>query len=351
MSSAPVLRIYGIHTEHLTQRATRFHGNIQQLRTAAIGLGYRVVPRLVLKPDVGKITDSLKEYGEKVSYEPTGDSEIDMQRQVFSTEMLSNFEKHREAWRHIMEIPDEQVGEKDLFLVIEDDSYLLGDGLEGWKFVLNTAHAEEWDMIHLGIAQTESKANYVILNRVSKVLPSKDAYLISRAAAKRLYNELTDKYRFILRVQLSHYANQHKDFRILCPNKRVLIDGSKLGIFPSSIHVNNLLAFNNEYVTLLKLFNSPRLDKEIKTARQIYKAIEHLCSPEGSFIMGKIEEKLGNPHEARRLYENSFAYMKANQGIINGRSELVTNLIKLYSKYQSDVEECSRLPSKYSQLI
>jgi len=349
MLDRPVLRIFGIHTESLTLRGDRLHGVMQALRMAAIGAGYHVIPRLIIKPDVGKITENLKDYGDKVNYEPCGDGDFDSQRQVFSTEMLSNFEKHREAWRRISEV--ESVGEKDMFLIVEDDSYLLPEGLEGWKHVLATAASQQWDMIHLGIAQLDSKADYVPLNKIVKVLPSKDAYLITQQAAKRLYEQLTDKYRFVLRVQLSWFVHQHKDFQLMCPNRRVLIDGSKLGICPSSIHVNNVLVFNNEYMTLFKLYNSPRLTKEMKAVQNAYKIIEHLGCPEAVVLMGKIEEKLGNVGAAKMYLEKGVAAMKGGQGIINGRSELITTLIKLYGKHQADVDECSKMISKYSTLL
>lgn len=359
------LNIYGIHTQHLTIRAERFHDLLQKLRVVAIKCGYHVKIRLIIKPDVNEIQDLIKkttppaqqqndsnqpppdtrsEFEKRVQYIQTGDPDFDNNRTMFSMEMISNFEKHRAAWKHIVEGPHE---EGDLHMIIEDDSYLLPDGIDTWKTILNSHSEVDWDLMILGLAHLESKETFTDIRKFLKVLPSKDAYLITPDVAKKLYAD--DKFRYILRIQLSQYIYANKEIRVVCPNKRFLLDGSKLGISPSSVHTNNLLIFNNEYVTMLKGYQQQNInDKTMREITAAYKSVEHINSPEVTFIMAKIQEKLGNLETAKELCEKAFKQMKAAQGIVNGRSDIVSTVVDICAKHQPDIPKIKSKPSKYN---
>lgn len=344
--SGPTLWIYGIHTQSLTLRSLRLHTLIQELRTIAIDEGYNVVPRLVLKPDSIHIQEQIEKYGNEVTYDPCGVSDFDVHQTMFSTEILSNFEKHRAAWQIISK---RDANKNDLHLVVEDDSILLPEGSDTWRRVLKSAPKNEWDLLHLGISFESSSAEYCNVRKFLKVLPSKDAYLITQNAALRLYNGLImDKIRFTLRVQLSYYIAQHSDFKVYCPRNKCCIDGSKIGLVPSSVHVNNILSFNNEFIVMIRALNSPTVEKDMKSATSAYKVIEHLNSSEAHYVMGKLEEKVGHDAIAISYFERAFNSIKENQGILNGRSELITSMIAYYARNQPDVDECMKLPSKYS---
>ena len=409
-----MLNIYGIHTQKLTLRAERFHDLLQKLRVAAVKHGYHVNIRLILKPDVVDVQELMKQRTQaaptsatatsnadatsnistaadasatatsdanapastdadantaantaastaatapaadtrsdlekRVCYDPSGDVELDNLRQVFTMELISNFEKHRAAWSRIASSKED---ESALHMVIEDDSFLLPDGINTWNEVMTAASKPDadWDLIMLGLAQLDAKDVLADMRQFVRILPSKDAYLIKPALARRLCDD--QQFRFPVRIQMSQFILNNADVRVVCPNKRFLLDGSKLGVFASSIHPNNVLVFNNEFITLLKAYNQalPFNDQTQRDINLAYTSLQQINCPEGIFMMAKLMEKMGDTAKAYSMYVQAFEQFKKSQGIINGRSDTVTSIINLSASNQPDVAKCKSIPGKYA---
>jgi len=342
------LNIYGIHSEQYTKRAENLHGLIQQLRSTAMNKGYSVTPNLVLKPTTQNVQDAMQEHiAPKLCYDVCGDADFDNSRQNFSLEMISNFDKHVSVWKQIAESGGSD--ENDLFMVLEDDSYLLPNGLDVYLKLLESKF--DYDILFLGICINEKTPLQVQnIRKYVKILPTKDSYLIKKGLATRLYTAFTQDpkmYKYTLRIQLSYvFQKLLTNEKVMCLSQRFLIDGSKLGVFPSTIHVNNILLFNNDFMALFRLLKgSNSIDK--KTIAKYLKPLEALQSPDVYVLMGFLYEKSNDITSAVTSFEKGLKLFRMSDGIVNSRSEFLMKLISFYGKKQSDIEECKSLPSKY----
>jgi GR25 family glycosyltransferase involved in LPS biosynthesis len=350
MSESKSLYLYVIHTQAQTFRAARIHGVIQGIRTTAIKRGYNVNVRMILSPDPSDMHAKIQEYQGNVCYDPLNDPRFDELRQVLSVEMISNIEKHRDAWRRIAAL---DVGPKDLCMVIEDDVFQPNDAMQSLEELLDTHDAHEWDMLFLGLTNMSTPASEKLtvhpLHDLGPMLPAKDSYVLKPALAKQL-SEKWDKYRFILRVQLSWMFKQLPEARIMFPSKRVFMDGSKVGMVPSCIHPSNLLIFNREYMQLYHMLALPKeeLMRQMPKIKSIFETVRSLQSPDVLHIFGVLLFKAGRMDEAEASLLSAVENMKKQQGIVNSRSDLMNNLVQLYEHKQTDLAKICSKPSKYA---
>lgn len=344
------LYLYVIHTQHLKHRAIRIHGYIQQLRIAAMSKGFEVKPILVLSPDPTDIGQRMNEVQSKITYDAINDTEFDGQRQMLTTEILSNLEKHKDAWRRIAEVSAD-VAKHALFMIMEDDSILLPESIPNFVSLLDllSAPVEPWDIVVTGIAQPQNPAAHEVpqslvplANIGTSIIPCKDSYFIQQNTAARFLETLNnEKYRYSARVQLSWLIHKVANpvIRAFHPANRITLDGSKIGVCPSALHPNNVLIFNREYMELMSYLQKDQ--KTIKTAlpqiRSIFKGIQHLQSPDIMHLYGVLLFKAGNIGEAEEMMSEAMMIMKAHSGVLNSRSDLMNNLIQIYQHLQPDL--------------
>ena len=356
------LHIFIIHSEGLTQRATRLHGVIQNMRVAAQYLGFDVRPYFVLKPTSQDILDNQAHYQPKISYDPTGIPELDATIKIVSVEILSNFQKHINTWKMISETCD---SEKIYYMVIEDDTFLLPDNFAAYvdflKFIQTNT---DWDLILMGITQSvdngdKSPICFQDTSKLFKLLPAKDAYMITKETAAQLYKDFSDtdttKIKFSMRGQLSWYIQTHPNLRVRNPSKQVTLDGSKLGLAPTTLHENNLLIFNAEYMQLIEYMNKNTeiIKANIDNIRTIYQGVENLESSDVLHLYGILLFRAGLLNESYDIMNKALSSMKEKQGLVNSRSELVNNFIDMCKSMQSDITDTDILstPSKYLNVI
>jgi hypothetical protein len=273
-----ILNIYIIHSKHLTIRASRFNNTLRTIDEVAKN-NYLVKSHFILQYEANDIQSKIDDYNKLVSYDPINDSDFDNQRYMLSIQLISNIEKHKEAWRRIQAM---QENSGDLYLILEDDALLFPECVNNFSEFLKMENINasskaihEWDMITFGLSMNNVDPNSKLLlnfRDIYKVLPSKEAYCITPSIAK-LFLENTNKFKFTLRLQLSYMIKMNPSIKIMFPSKRIFIDGSKLGIFPSTLHPTNILTFNNEYIQLHKYIQ--KSPDEIKSAfTQIKKYIK-----------------------------------------------------------------------------
>lgn len=346
------LHIFVVHTQHLKLRAMHIHGVVQKLRLAALAENYDVNTRLVLSPDASDVENNISEYQKDINYDPVNDPTYDNFRAILSPEMLSNTLKHLQAWKQISEM--QNVHSDDLFMVIEDDSFAVPDIVDTFRTLLKTVsqNRDSWDVTLLGITSNETNSSTLELRDVvsvaPNVIPSKDSYLIKPHIAKRCLDDWR-KYKFIMRVQWSYWLSQNKDVKVRIPSKRVLLDASKLGIVPSSIHANNILVFNREFVELVKITNLPVKDllPKIKIAEQLYNAVAHMNSPDIMGVYGMLLYKCGKFTEAKKLFMNAVHVMNLHHCKVHSTSDLYQYLVKVHEQLQDDIANIIAKPSYY----
>ena len=122
--------------------------------------------------------------------------------------------------------------------------------------------------------------------------------------------------------------------------KPIFIDGSKLGIFPSSIHPTNILIFNNEFIQMhMYVKKSPEeIKKDFNKIETLFKALQNINSPDVHHLYGVLLTKVGRIAEAEKIFMNGIDEMKKQQGFMNNQSEILNNLIDLYKTMQTDID-------------
>jgi GR25 family glycosyltransferase involved in LPS biosynthesis len=351
--SNPILHIFIIHDEGLTQRAIRLHGVFQNMRLIAQSIGFRVKPYFVLNPsnkDIGA------EQEKRINYDKTGDPLFDNAMSMLSIEILSNYEKHLKAYTMIDQL--ETKNPNDMYMIIEDDVFLLPSCTNNYAEALYCAftNKDKWDMLFLGITHMNAKAEAPMslqdTRSLFKIIPSKEAYLINAQTAKTLIEDLKEPIKFSMRRQLSWYIQTHTSLRVVNPSKQVTLDGSKLGILPSTIHEKNVLLYNAEYMSLVKfLGEQPNIIAEnLDSIKKIYETVASLNSPDIMQVYGILLYKAGEYKEAQWIMDEAITCTQTQQGILNSRSELINNVIDMYKNMQSDLPDLLVTKSKYTEV-
>jgi len=358
-TSAPLFKIYVIHSAALTIRLQKFKPVIDIIKTSGQKAGYKVEVILITGSDPSVLQPQLEELQKKVSYDPTGNQIFDQCIQVLSLEMISNIEKHKEALRKIAasKTSDEN---GDLHLVLEDDAVILKDCIDNFEDVLKVNHKKhDWDVIIMGLSKTSDgkvKQELENLNELTgsgKILPSKEAYFIRKNVATNILPKF-ETYKFTYRIQLSWIINEGvgDNMHVYYPRKRTTIDGSKLGLFPSSIHTNNILTYNNEYMQLYKFLSVSKEDiiKNMSVIDSLYKTVKTLNSPDFTHLYGLLKIKVDLLEEGEKILLEAIDQMRESQGILNSRSDLANNLVELYQHLQHDIKPSLAKPSKYANV-
>jgi GR25 family glycosyltransferase involved in LPS biosynthesis len=349
-----IFHIFVVHTQKLTVRALQLHGVIQTIRTAAQAVGFdNVKPTMVLKPDPADFAPvDIEILNKRLNYEKVGDDIFDHAIQPMGLEQLSNFEKQREIWRRIGDHPEDTA---DVFMVIEDDAFILPECSDKLQEILKAIYeksAGSYDLLTLCLADNDvapsDPVKFLDFRTTGKVLPSKDAYFIRPGAAKLLYRE-TDIMKMTARMQMSYILHKNPSIELRYPNKRAMIEGSKLGITSSTINPSNILIYNREFMDMWKYINVQK--PPIREIRNLYKKVEHVKNPDMMHIYAVLLYRAGELHEAQDAFMEAVEIMKEKQGLLTSRSELLNNAINIHEHAQWDLPAITAKPSKYDDAI
>ena len=340
---------YIIYTSSLTNRHAQLKSVIGSLRGVATGLK----TNFITHKDPA-LADP------KPVYDKTGDAEFDRHlTATLTTEQLSNIEKHREAWRRIA-ASRSGGSSRPGGLVIEDDAFFAGsECINAFTEALREWEKGEFDIVFLGVCSPGGPGSEAkILQKVSdgmRIMPAKEAYFISSECAAKLL-KITETVTFPMRIELSWALARNPEIRVACPTKRVSLDGSKVGLYPSSVHANNILTYNKEYMDLMAFANKPvvEIKANLSNIRSIFKIIEHMHNPDAMHLYGVLLFKAGLLEDACEVLNNAILEMEKQKGLLSNRSELLNNMINMQEFIQredSELAECLSKPSKYSDAI
>jgi tetratricopeptide (TPR) repeat protein len=334
--------LYVIHTQRLVHRQPRLHGVIQTIREAAQQAGFDFKPIMILKPDPSHLQPDLQTLNNRIKYDPVGEEEFDKSITMLSIEELSNIEKHREAWRRILKESPE-----DVFMVIEDDAFVVPMAQQQLMELFKLdQRSYDFNIMCLSDPSANPDASMQLLNLrdTGKILPSKDAYMVSHRLCKKLLEE-TETIKFTMRVQLSYIIQKNPIFQAKYPSKRIMLEGSKLGLYPSSLHPNNMLIYNQEYMELWKYMSMDKFD--VGEVRELYKRIAHIQNPDMLHLYGVLLFKGGRVQEAEAALMEAIELMQKQHGMLTYRSDLLNNLINMQEHLQTDLPDIMSKPSKY----
>lgn len=299
----------------------------------------------ISQPDPDRLKPLVESLESKVNYDPTGDAELDRMIHPLTLEELSNIEKHRMAWRRVIQNPGAR------HLILEDDALLLPEFTEAFKEIISAPSAGGIQLICIaaGKAATDPSApvEWLPIREFGKILPSKAAYFIDPERAKIML-EQTQTYKFSLRYAMSRpELAEH----IYYSSKLAFLDGSKVGLYPSSLHPNNILIFNKEYMEMWEFLSRPNEEVMAKfdEITAVYKKIAHLKNPDTMHLFGILQYKSGKLAAAEETLTEALHQATVQKGMVNAGSDMLNNLINLYEFIQADeIAEIRATPSKYA---
>lgn len=340
----PKFHLYVVHTASLIHRPTRLHGTIQSIREIATGKGYEFRSVIVLTPDTGSLQAKIQQVSDRVKYEKTGFDDLDAQTTILNLEEISNYEKHREVWRRIQK----EAAPEDVCFVIEDDAIIVPDFTKNLSSFIENPNKDKWDFYALSVSiQSDRRTSNIA--ETMRILVSKCAYAVRPSITQVLLDE-TEIIRFSMRYQLSYVFLKRKDtITALVSNQQCIMEGSKLGIFPSSTHPNNVLIFNQEFMELFNIARSESID--LGVASSIYERVKHIQNPDIAQLYAIILFKCGKVKEASDLFNTAVEWMQKQHGLLNAQSDLLNNSINIYEHMQWDLPEYLNTPSKYDSIL
>ena len=135
------------------------------------------------------------------------------------------------------------------------------------------------------------------------IIISKSCYIIKNLdLCEKLYNN-TNTFKLNIKFTLSKTIKE-SNFKAVSYNKITFIEGSKLGLYPSSVNPTNYLYLNNNYVILKQISEKQNLtEDDIKNAEKTYSNSLNIQSVDIQNIMGKTVDVLKLDDSLKRFFK------------------------------------------------
>ena len=349
------LNIYVIYSEELENRHSTINSSLSLIKDICAQKNIEAKINIISEPGKEHVNNHISTFNSRVNYDKFADNNIynDLIMPL-NVCQISNFEKHRYIYKLILEntkdINENDVN--DLHLIIEDDIIILKDYINNIsEFIddLNTSQNNDWDFLFTCLNVVNNPSKYININELYNIIISKSCYVIKgRELCEKLYNA-TNTFKLNLKLTLSKFIKDN-NYKALSYNKITFIEGSKLGLYPSSVNPNNYLFLNNNYVDLKKISEKKELtEDDIKRAEKIYNDSLNIQSIDIQNIMGIIYYNYKNYKKAKEYMCASLNSLKKCKGYtIMKNNEILSNTINIYKYDQDLLDECIASKSKYS---
>ena len=349
------LNIYVVYSEELENRHGTINSSLSLIKDICVQKNIEMKLNIISEPGKEHINKHINTFNTRVNYDKFADNNIynDLIMPL-NVCQISNFEKHRYIYKLILEnIKDSNENDaNDLHLIIEDDIIILKDYINNIsEFIddLNTSQNNDWDILFTCLNVVNNPAKYININELYNIIISKSCYVIkNRELCEKLY-EATNTFKLNIKLTLSKFIKD-RNYKALSYNKITFIEGSKLGLYPSSVNPNNYLFLNNNYIDLKKISEKKELtEDDIKRAEKIYSDSLNIQSIDIQNIMGIIYYNYKNYKKAKEYMCASLNSLKKCKGYtIMKNNEILSNTINIYKYDQDLLDECIASKSKYS---
>ena len=217
-------------------------------------------------------------------------------------------------------------------LIVEDDA-LFSDTVVGTLTLIMQHIPADADIVFLGLPTPESSdGSRVVFHEATKLfktVPACDSYIVSSSGAQKLAAAMLP-IRFCTNVQLS-YLIKTLGLHAYVSSPNVFIDGSKLGVYSSSIEVNNHLSWNQSYCKMAQASSVVEFDEIM--AGQPFKEHPDVLRMKAAFLA-----RQGRFREAREVYKVAFARYESDNVLMTDASDLLRGYMALYRHFQEEEE-------------
>ena len=261
---------------------------------------------------------------------------------------LSNALKHHEAIKLASQSDDDTYS-----LIIEDD-VVFGDNVSTRLVsILDELDKNtDWDVNFLGlpqpISQEDSGPKVSKVNTLFKVIPEISSYVVKNKGAQK-FSDLYFPIRYATNVQFSFIYMERATrlgvtpLRMTMTTPNVFVDGSKFGVYLSSLLSNNQLILNQDYSKLHTIINAhsayPNREytKEQKeTISKMLNTVKFCGHPEFRVLKGIFETQIGEYEKANETFKACHLIYKNNNSLTNGESAFLSHYARLHKYLQTE---------------
>jgi len=344
------INIYSVSSSNLDNRTKYVCATLSKLKELAQECNLNVKIFSISSPSSNNVENNIEDYNKRVNYEQDeGDKCFNHLISVLNAQQISNIEKQRKA----LQLISEQDG--DLNLILEDDVLISNEYISNIKELFESFANDElldWDIllscISCGNNNVGGKLNVQESRQYLTLLKNKSSYFIKPNTAKMLY-DFFNVFKYTFKNGLSKFIATN-DIRVFLVNKILFIEGSKIGIFPSSTNIENFLFQNNEYVEMSNIVrNDPSniSDDMIVRAETLYDTVKHLPGPDITYIMGILYYKTKQFSKAKQFMTDACHRLKKEKGLVSKSSIILNNAINICQYDQDILEDCKMRIPKY----
>jgi hypothetical protein len=327
--------IYVIKSEHLKERCKMLPQTLETIQSIMKKNNFIVKIIPIIGPTISDIENNLDTYNANINLnnDEIEDIEFKKAQTKFSIAQLSNLYKHRKAYEMIKSSTTKHN------YIVEDDIILLNEYVNNFIEFIKLLPTIEYDIILTCLSNNnnnEKKIDIIPSTLLFKQLLTKSSYLITPITGEKLYN-FFNIIRFPMKLSLSKFIFDNKDtISSYILNKHTLFEGSKLGIFTTSVNASNNLIQNNCYINLLELAKKDANLNEIETYYNTYGK----NNPDFQHIMGLVYYKHNKLQKATEILKSAVINFKNQDGYIVQYNEIINNCINIYKYYQDDIKDC-----------
>ena len=343
------LNIYIVHSLYLENRKKYINSSIRYIVDTAKACGFETSINVVKEPSSEHIEANIETYNKRVKYEKEegakADDDFNKSIQSLNVKQISNIEKHRTVYSHIL-------NENELHLVVEDD-VVIGEAyvknIENLFQKLKSGEIVDWDVLFTCVSIVNGEDELQLVpSRSLKKLKSKSSYFIRPFVCKNLFNYL-DIFKYNLKTGISKFLWDNTDIRAMTLNNHTFLEGSKIGTFASSTNASNFLYQNNNFINLAKLSALDHIDDEkIKSAEEIFENANYPENPDFLHTMGVIYFKKKDYARAKEYMTKACDFLESSYTYCGKSSEILNNAINIYQYNQPMLSEYKSRKSKYS---
>lgn len=337
--------IYVIKSEHLKIRFKCLEKTLEKMRKIMKELNYNTNVYYVSSPSAEYIENNINDYNKFINLnkDEIEDKDFKELQQKFNYQQLSNLFKHKNVYEMIKNKDNNHHN-----YIIEDDIILLeNDNENNFKDFLKKLSKIDYDILFTCCIFNNNKKglDYLLSTLQNKILQSKNSYFINKKTANDLY-EYLNVIRFNIKLSISKFIfDNKKTIKSYVLNKPTILEGSKIGIFPTTVNANNLLIQNNYFIDLVNMLNDDKID--IKICEEHYEKYGK-NNPDFQHILGIKYYKNKEYKKALDILKSAIINMKNNEGLIAPFTELLNNCINMHQFYQDDIKDCFLKKGKYS---
>lgn len=352
------LYIFVIHNTLLKKREPYINKTLSIINDIATKYNYKTNVKIITQPSKEYIEENIKDYNERVDYKKENipeSKEFDDTITSLNVYQISNIEKHRIVYNLIYKLYNNNNNDnddnEDLYLILEDDAIIGEEYIENLEELFKKFNKLiDWDILFTCITQNEDEnIKLVDIRKIYKLLLCKSSYFIKPKIANRL-EEYLKIFKYSLKNSISKYIYDNKDIKAMTLNKHIFMEGSKMGLFLTSVNNNNFLFQNNDYIKLAKIsnYNKEDLTNELQEeADRLFKKLDVFKSADIYYIYGIYNYKLEYYRTSKKYLLLAVENMKDNEGLLTNSSEILNNCINMHQYDQIYLEECKKLKSKY----